>query len=168
MSPWPAPTRSRWLSIGWKRRLEVARSSRSRGRARINQLEDFEKKIEARLGPSGFMKFFEVDHGPWMALHGVKVKSKQYVIGNPLIARKIVPHDPAAGFYVPLRVGVYEDKQGKAWVQSTDLRRCSASPTIPVSTRSAAFSTASWLDWPRWRRPGNEATNPNHIIRPEG
>jgi uncharacterized protein (DUF302 family) len=79
--------------------------------------EDFEKKIEARLGPSGFMKFYEVDHGPWMALHGVKVKSKQYVIGNPLIAREIVPHDPAAGFYVPVRVGVYEDKQGKAWVQ---------------------------------------------------
>jgi uncharacterized protein (DUF302 family) len=80
-------------------------------------LEDFEKKIEARLGPSGFMKFYEVDHGPWMALHGVKVKSKHYVIGNPLIARKIVPHDPAAGFYVPVRVGVYEDKQGKAWLQ---------------------------------------------------
>jgi uncharacterized protein (DUF302 family) len=79
--------------------------------------EDFEKKIEARLGPSGFMKFYEVDHGPWMALHGVNVKSKQYVIGNPLIARKIVPHDPAAGFYVPVRIGVYEDKQGKAWVQ---------------------------------------------------
>ena len=79
--------------------------------------EDFEKAIEARLGPSGFMKFFEVDHGPWMALDGVKVKSKQYVIGNPLIARMIVPHDPAAGFYVPVRVGVYEDKQGKAWLQ---------------------------------------------------
>ncbi len=78
---------------------------------------DFEKRIESRLGPSGFMKFFEVDHGPWMAIDGVKVKSKQYVIGNPLIARRVVPHDPAAGFYVPVRVGVYEDKQGKVWLQ---------------------------------------------------
>lgn len=79
--------------------------------------EEFARKIEARLGSSGFMKFFEVDHGPWMALHGVKVKSKQYIIGNPLIAARIVPHDAAAGTYVPLRVGLYEDKQGKAWLQ---------------------------------------------------
>jgi uncharacterized protein (DUF302 family) len=79
--------------------------------------EEFEKKVEARLGPSGFMKFLEVDHGPWMALYGVKVKSKQYVIGNPLIARKIVPHDAAAGMYVPVRLGVYEDEQGKVWLE---------------------------------------------------
>ena len=39
------------------------------------------------------------------------MKSKQYVIGNPLVARGIVPHDAGAGFYVPVRIGVHEDRQ---------------------------------------------------------
>jgi uncharacterized protein (DUF302 family) len=94
-------------------------------------LEDFEKKIEARLGPSGFMKFYEVDHGPWLALHEVKVKSKQYVIGNPLIARKIVPHDAAAGMYVPLRIGVYEDKHLTFRTSRFDFRRISCGADWP-------------------------------------
>ena len=85
--------------------------------ARSTSWEEFKKAVEAQLGPSGFMKFFEVNHARWSALEGIKVKSKQYVIGNPLIARGVVPHDPAAGFYVPVRIGVHEDRQGKAWLQ---------------------------------------------------
>jgi uncharacterized protein (DUF302 family) len=37
-----------------------------------------------------------------------------YLIGNPLIANRMFEHDPAAAQYVPLRVSLYEDYEGKA------------------------------------------------------
>jgi uncharacterized protein (DUF302 family) len=77
---------------------------------------DFEARIKALEGRSGFMLFFEADHGGWMARVGLKARGKMYVIGNPLIARTMIEHEIGVGLNVPVRVLIYEDPKGRGVV----------------------------------------------------
>ena len=61
-------------------------------------------KIEAMVGPSGFMLFGTQDHGALLRLAGQKRKAIQYVVGNPLFALQMTQHDIRASLYAPLRV----------------------------------------------------------------
>jgi uncharacterized protein (DUF302 family) len=44
---------------------------------------------------------------------GKAVRARVYLLGNPVGAARMIEHDPAAALYVPLRLLVYEDAQGK-------------------------------------------------------
>ena len=48
---------------------------------------DFEARIRAHEGRSGFMRFLTNDHGAWMARVGFEAKIRSYIIGNPLVAK---------------------------------------------------------------------------------
>jgi uncharacterized protein (DUF302 family) len=74
-------------------------------------------KIEAMVGPSGFMLFTTSDHGEQLRLAGQKKKSIQYLVGNPLFAMQMTQHDIRAGLYAPLRVLIYENERGKTCVE---------------------------------------------------
>lgn len=54
------------------------------------------------------------DHGSLTAADGLKSKAMQYEIGNPLTAERMTRYHLAAGLYAPLRVVLYEDKEGQA------------------------------------------------------
>ena len=82
--------------------------------------EDAEKvraKLEAEVGPSGFILFSTSDHGALLRLAGQKKKAIQYLVGNPLFAMQMTQHDIRAGLYAPLRVLIYENEQGKTCVE---------------------------------------------------
>src|SRR5439155_13754636 len=49
--------------------------------------DDFEARMRGSEGPSGFILFFQADHGAWMARVGFKARARLYIVGNPLIAR---------------------------------------------------------------------------------
>ncbi len=70
---------------------------------------DFEARMHALEGPSGFMLFLEANHGAWMARVGLKARAKLYILGNPLIARTMIEHDIGVGLNVPVRVLIYEE-----------------------------------------------------------
>ena len=70
---------------------------------------DFEARIHAKEGESGFMRFLTTDHGAWLKLMGLSAKAKMYTLGNPLIAETMIKHDLAAGLNVPVRMMIYED-----------------------------------------------------------
>jgi uncharacterized protein (DUF302 family) len=72
---------------------------------------DFETRIRAVEGPSGFIRFLDVDHGAWMTRIGLKARARLYVLGNPLIARTMLQHDLGVGLNVPVRVMIYEDQK---------------------------------------------------------
>jgi uncharacterized protein (DUF302 family) len=74
-------------------------------------------KIEAMVGPSGFMLFGTQDHGALLRLAGQKRKAVQYVVGNPLFALQMTQHEIRASLYAPLRVLVYENEEGKTCVE---------------------------------------------------
>jgi uncharacterized protein (DUF302 family) len=84
--------------------------------SRRASFEELEAAIQDMVGPSGFMIFLEVDHGGWISLAGVELKSKLYVIGNPLIAKRMLEHEPAVGLYVPVRIAVYEGGDGRTYL----------------------------------------------------
>jgi uncharacterized protein (DUF302 family) len=75
---------------------------------------DFEARIRAYEGRSGFMRFLTNDHGAWLSRVSVKAKIRSYVIGNPLIAQTMITHDPAVGLNVPIRVVIYQTASGEA------------------------------------------------------
>jgi uncharacterized protein (DUF302 family) len=82
--------------------------------------EDVEKaraKLEAMVGPSGFMRFRTSDHGSLLRLVGQRKKAMQYLIGNPLFAIQMTQHDIRASQYAPLRVLLYENDHGKSCVE---------------------------------------------------
>ena len=82
--------------------------------------EDVEKaraKLEAMVGPSGFMLFRISDHGSLLRLVGQKKKAIQYLVGNPLFAIQMTQHDIRASLYAPLRVLLYENEHGKTCVE---------------------------------------------------
>jgi uncharacterized protein (DUF302 family) len=82
--------------------------------------EDVEKaraKLEAMVGPSGFMRFRTSDHGSLLRLVGQKKKAIQYLLGNPLFAIQMTQHDIRASLYAPLRVLLFEDEHGKTCVE---------------------------------------------------
>jgi uncharacterized protein (DUF302 family) len=74
-------------------------------------------KLEAMVGPSGFMLFRTSDHGALLRLAGQKRKALQYLVGNPLFAIQMTQHDIRAGLYAPLRVLVYEKEEGTTCVE---------------------------------------------------
>jgi len=73
--------------------------------------KDFERRVRAFEGPSGFMWFLDIDHGAWMTRIGLRARCKLYILGNPLIARTMLKHNLGVGLNVPLRVMIYEDQK---------------------------------------------------------
>jgi uncharacterized protein (DUF302 family) len=71
------------------------------------------RRLDALADKEGLMILGESDVGRRQSyLLGKTVRSKLYMIGNPLIASRMIALDPAASLYVPLRVLVYEDGEG--------------------------------------------------------
>jgi uncharacterized protein (DUF302 family) len=70
--------------------------------------EEFEQRIKTFESTSGFMRFLTIDHGGWAPRSGMNFRAIMYTIGNPLIARTMLKHDPAAGLNVPIRLLIYE------------------------------------------------------------
>jgi uncharacterized protein (DUF302 family) len=63
--------------------------------------EEFEKKVKAHQGESGFMVFLEMNHGAWMQKFGVNRRMVRWLFGNPLVAITMLRHDYTAGLFVP-------------------------------------------------------------------
>jgi uncharacterized protein (DUF302 family) len=74
---------------------------------------DFERRVEAVLGPSGFTRFLTLDHGEWVTLQGRPTRFIQYTLGNPMIAITMIEHDIEAGLDVPVRLAIYEHSDGR-------------------------------------------------------
>jgi uncharacterized protein (DUF302 family) len=82
-----------------------------------DDVEKVRAKLEAMVGPSGFMLFRTSDHGSLLRLVGQKKRAIQYLVGNPLFAIQMTEHDIRASLYAPLRVLLYEHEHEKTCVE---------------------------------------------------
>ena len=73
---------------------------------------DFEARMKAHEGDSGFMRFLMLDHGAWLTFNGQPAKCRLYTMGNPLIARTMLKYDIEVGLNVPVRLIIYEATDG--------------------------------------------------------
>ena len=71
---------------------------------------DFETRVRAVEGSSGFIRFLDVDHGAWMTRIGLQARARLYILGNPLIARTMLQHELGVGLNVPVRLMIYDDQ----------------------------------------------------------
>jgi len=75
--------------------------------------ESFEDYIRSALGPYGFMKFYQIDHGSWIHLYDMNNKHAiRLVFGNPLIAITMIKHDIRAGLFVPIEAYIIGREDG--------------------------------------------------------
>ena len=82
----------------------------------------FETRINALLGPRGFLLFGVVDLAGWMRPVDARGRIMRLDIGNPLIVRSMMQSDPWAGLFGPVSLLLVENQ---------DARTCSLTYVVP-------------------------------------
>ena len=106
----------RWLSIALIAAFVAAPALADNGRVTVVSHSSFEKTVEnleGAVGQGGMMVMAKVDQGNMLSMTGLELKAKLFLIGNPMVGKKLFAQDPGVGLYVPLRVFVAESKDGK-------------------------------------------------------
>ncbi len=70
---------------------------------------EVEREIEKIGGSHGLMIIERVDLGSVASLSGRQKRCLLYLVGNPVIANRIISVDLRGCFYVPFRVALYDD-----------------------------------------------------------
>ena len=104
---------------------------------------EVEREIGKAAGPHGLMIIARADQGSLISLAGREKRCSLYLVGNPVIASRIIDIDMRASFYVPFRVALYDDGGPEGAVIAFD-RPSSflAGSGSPRSRRSAGPWTA--------------------------
>jgi uncharacterized protein (DUF302 family) len=71
---------------------------------------EVEREVERAAGPHGLMILGQVDQGEIVSLSGRPIRCSLYLIGNPVIAARILQIDVRGSLYVPFRVSLYEER----------------------------------------------------------
>ncbi|KZT26162.1 TT1751-like protein [Neolentinus lepideus HHB14362 ss-1] len=84
----------------------------------ITRKEDLESAIHGQTdnGVRDFMFFGQIRHDGWLNAYFGKDTYQHisvYTLGNPLIAQTMIRHDTIAGFYVPPKIFVIGNPDGK-------------------------------------------------------
>jgi uncharacterized protein (DUF302 family) len=72
--------------------------------------------LKSAVGPGGMMIMATVDQGNMLSMTGLKLKATLFLVGNPTVGKKVFEQNHGAGLYMPLRVYIYEDKDGRTYV----------------------------------------------------
>ena len=106
----------------------------------ITQAE-YVKKVEERfVGESGFMLFYEIDHGGWLSRFEINRRVVRWILGNPLIALTMIRHDITAGLFAPVEILVAENESGQGtkitYVRPSSLMVIEENPPLHEAARA--------------------------------
>ncbi|MBI4907281.1 MAG: DUF302 domain-containing protein [Acidobacteria bacterium] len=79
--------------------------------------DDVTKAVKNLVAKNGMMVMAEVDQGKMLSMTGLQLKATLFLIGNPNVGKQLFEQDHAVGLYVPLRLSVYSDANGKTFVE---------------------------------------------------
>jgi uncharacterized protein (DUF302 family) len=68
--------------------------------------------VNASIGSGGLVAMTRIEQGRLLSLSGQPLQATLYLVGNPLVARELLGHDPAAALYAPFRVAIFADDLG--------------------------------------------------------
>jgi uncharacterized protein (DUF302 family) len=94
-------------AVGVATRNELGDSVRARA-----SKEAFTQRMQEIAGDSGFMLFYEMDHGAWLKTFGIERKVMRWIFGNPVIAYTMLKHDVAAGLFAPIEFLLVDNESG--------------------------------------------------------
>ena len=101
----------------------------------------YAREIETRyVGKSGFMIFYEIDHGGWLARFGINRRVLRVIFGNPLVAITMLREDLSAGLFVPVEVLLTDSPGG-----GTTLSYVEPSSLIDIDPNNTAVRAAAKL-----------------------
>lgn len=98
-------------------------------------------KLKSSVSQGGMMIMAQVDQGNMLSMAGLRLKATLFLVGNPMVGKKLFEQDHGVGLYVPLRVFVTEGKDGKTYVSYDK-----ASVLLKQFGNSEIDMTASMLD----------------------
>ena len=77
--------------------------------------------LQAAMEGAGLKIFARVNHGGGAKSVGEDVgESELLIFGSPKVGTPAIKDDPLSGLFLPLKVLVYEDGTGKAWIAYED------------------------------------------------
>jgi uncharacterized protein (DUF302 family) len=109
---------------------------------RVRAREEYEHLIQYHLGESGFVLFFQIDHGSWLPLFGIQRRVIRLIFGNPLVAITMMQHDVNAGLFAPVEILVVEQESGDGATVLYDL----PSAQMMIENNPAMLAAAQELD----------------------
>ncbi len=94
-------------------------ASAQESRVTVESAHSFEQtvdKLKEAVGQGGMMVMARVDQGHMLSMTGLNLKATLFLVGNPTVGKKLFDQNHGVGLYVPLRVFVYENADGKTFV----------------------------------------------------
>lgn len=73
-------------------------------------------QLKRMVSQNDMMVLSEIDQGNIMSMAGMQMKATSLFVGNPTVGQKLFDQNLGAGLVVPIRVNVYEDKDGNTYV----------------------------------------------------
>lgn len=97
--------------------------------------ETYAARVQAFVGPSGFMLFALLDHGAWLPTAGIDRRVLRVILGNPLIAITMLRHDVTAGLFAPVEMLVTDDGAGSrlTYVRPSSLMVVEPNPELATA-----------------------------------
>lgn len=78
--------------------------------------DDVVDAVKSLVAKNGMMVMAEVDQGQMLSMAGLSLKARVFLVGNPTIGKQLFELNHGVGLYIPLRLFVYADEQGKTHV----------------------------------------------------
>ena len=75
-----------------------------------------ESQIRQLVAKNGMMVLSELNQGKILSMTGISLKAVSLFVGNPQVGKKLFTANPGVGLVVPVRVNIYEGKDGKTYV----------------------------------------------------
>jgi uncharacterized protein (DUF302 family) len=89
-------------------------------RVTVDSSKSYEQVVDALkslVAKNGMMVMAEVNQGQMLSMAGLSLKATVFLVGNPTVGKQLFEQNQAVGLYVPLRVAVYVDANGKTHVE---------------------------------------------------
>jgi uncharacterized protein (DUF302 family) len=89
-------------------------------RVSVPSSKSFEQVVDALkslVAKNGMMVMAEVDQGKMLSMTGLSLKATLFLVGNPTVGKQVFEQEHGAGLYLPLRVFVFADANGKTFVE---------------------------------------------------
>jgi uncharacterized protein (DUF302 family) len=98
-----------------------------------HSVEETVEKLQAILQSKGITIFALIDHSGEAIKGGMKMRpTKLLIFGNPKAGTPVMLAAPSSAIDLPLKVLIWEDAQGKAWVTYNSPAYLQARHNIPV------------------------------------
>ena len=78
--------------------------------------EQVTSALKSLVAKNGMMVMAEGDQGKMLSMTGLSLKATLFLVGNPNVGKQLFEQSHGVGLYVPLRVFVFSDEQGKTHV----------------------------------------------------